>query len=257
MKKAEIPERPSQAWLRAVFESPPRRDVYRVCKSTTRYPHYAKCIEQLLYAEGGNENAAMLLLEQLWREGYVSRYKTQPFMLEEIGGPAKRVPDFLVELFDGRVYVVQIKAERFCTDSVKTTLDIDRIFLMDHGFEHLLWTDKSVLSNVLKTNVLRLDLAARHPPERQVLDDMHMAAQKAQKLGDLQPKFDWEEIMAAIATQRIFVSHLEAYHEETPFLLTPSFAEAELLFRTGAAIFQQRRKLRPALAEKWGNAIEA
>lgn len=257
MKQAGIPERPSQAWLRAVFESPPRRDVNRVCKSTTRYPHFAKCIEQLLYAEGGNENAAMLLFEQLWREGYVSRYKTQPFMLEEIGGPAKRVPDFLVELFDGRIYVVQIKAERFCTDPVKTTLDIDRVFLIDHGFEHLLWTDKSVLSYGLKTNMLRLDLAARHPPEKQILDDMQMAAQQAKTLGDLQPKFDWEEIMAAIATQKIYVPHSESYHEKTPLSLAPSFAEAELLFRTGAEIFQQRRKFRPALLEKWGTAIEA
>ncbi len=199
----------------------------------------------------------MLLFEQLWREGYVSRYKAQPFTLEEIGGPVKRVPDFLVELFDGRVYVVQIKAERFCTDAVKNILDVDRVFLLEHGLEQLLWTDKSVLSNALKTNMLRLDLAARHPPERSVLDDMRRSAQQAKTLGDLQPKFDWEEIMAAIATQRIFVSHLEAYHEETPLSLATSSTNAELLFRTGTKVYQQRRMLRPALAEKWGTAIEA
>lgn len=256
MKQAATDKRPSQAWLRAVFESPPRRDVNRECKSTTRYPHYANSIGQLLYAEGGNENAAMLLFEQLWREGYVCRYKSQPFTLEEIGGPAKRTPDFLVELFDGRVYVVQVKAERFCTDPVKTILDIDRVFLEAHGFRHLLWTDKAVLTNALKTNMLRLDLGARHPPERKVLNDIHQLAQKCKTLGDLLMEFDWESLMAAIASQKISVSHLESYHEETPFSLAGSFVEAELLFRTGAEIYKQRRTLRPALAEKWGAAVE-
>lgn len=198
----------------------------------------------------------MLLFEQLWREGYVFRYKSQPFSLDEIGGPAKRTPDFLVELFDGRVYVVQVKAERFCTDPVKTILDIDRVFLEGHGFRHLLWTDKSVLTSSLKTNMLRLDLGARHPPERQVLDDIHQLALTSKTLGDLLPESDWESLMAAIASQKISVSHLESYHEETPFSLAGSFGEAELLFQTGSAIFKQRRTFRPALVEKWGAAIE-
>lgn len=252
MKQAGIPQRPSQAWLRAVFDSPPRRDIENKSGSTTRHPHYANCVNQRLCAEGGNENGAMLLFEQLWREGYVTRFKTQPFILTELDGPAGRVPDFLVELFDGRVYVVQIKAERFCTDPVKKELDIDRTFLLEKGFEFLLWTDKSVLTHEFKTNMLSLDKAAQHPPAQHVLDDLELSAQTAKTLGDLQSKFGWEEIMAAIAYQKIFVSHLESYHEETPFSLTASFTEADFLFQTGTEIFQQRRGLRPAVNEKWG-----
>jgi len=249
-------KRPSQAWLRAVFESPPRRDIYKVCKSTTVFPHYARCIEQLLYAEGGNENAAMLLLEHLWRQGYVKRFKTQPFFLEEVGGPIKRVPDFLVELWDGRIFVLQIKAHRFCTDEIKSGFETERQLLTSRGFSYLLWTDRTVLKSGLYSNVQLLDLNHRFPPEEQELRAIAIAASNCRTLGDLMRTFKWESIISAIATQHIFVSIFEKFHENTPITLISSHADADVLFRTGTDIYTGPRVLRPASTERWGPIVD-
>lgn len=199
----------------------------------------------------------MLLLELLWLEGYVVRYKTQPFFLHEIGGPALRVPDFLVELADGRVIVIQVKAERYLTDLVKANLEIERLFLLDHGFTFLLWTDKNVLTRSLYINLLQLDKEWRHPTDIQVLRDIQQEALNFSKLGDLLERFSWEEVIGAIASQKIFVSHMGRYDEETPYSLSNSTTEPDFLFRTGTTVYPSRRELRPARTEKWGAFAEA
>lgn len=198
----------------------------------------------------------MLLLEALLRQGYVKRYKSQAFLLDEIGGPPKRVPDFLVELWDERVIVIQIKAERFLTDLVKAKLETERLFLLDHGFEFLCWTDKNVLTSSLYKNLLQLDREWRNPMESIVLRELQEFAAGFKTLGDLLGQYTWEEVISAIATQKIFASHLESFDEKTPYTLTCSTAEPDFLFRTGTTVYQSRRELRPARSEKWGTAAQ-
>lgn len=256
MSQFKTPSRPSRAWLQAVFDSSPRRDVESECKSTTRYPNLSSGSAQELHAEGWYEDRALLLLEEFKREGYVKRYKPQAFLLEEIGGPPKRVPDFLVELWDGRVIVIQVKTERFLSDLVKAKLETERLFLLDHGFEFLCWTDKNVLTNSLYKNLLQLDREWRNPMDSNLLSRLQQFASGSKTLGDLLGPYNWEEVISAIATQKLFVSHLESYDEKTPYSLTCSTAEPDLLFRTGTTIYPSRRELRPARSEKWGAAAQ-
>lgn len=232
------PPGPSTAWLDAVFNSPPRRDIQRQSKTTTRWPHYSECTGSWMYGEGANEYTAILLLEYLWRLGIVRRFKPQPFVLSEVGGPEKRVPDLLVEMADAihSLYVIQIKAKRFVSADVQETFDQERVLLEPLGFNYLVWTDRDALGSPTSHTVRHIDAGYRFKPPVSVMNAISIEEKKGSRvLGELLDEFGWDDVISAIAQLKIFINITKEINENTNLL--PSFPAHEYrrLFARGNA----------------------
>lgn len=238
---------PSKAWLDEVFQSPPRRDIERQSKTTTRWPHYSECSGGWMYGEGANEYTAILLLEYFWRLGIVRRFKSQPFYLLEVGGPEKSVPDLLVELADATLIVIAVKAKRFISVEVQEKFDRERELLEPLGFDYLVWTDRDILSSPTSHTVRHIDAGYRFRP---IEDRLNAIAKKAnsgaQLLGELLEEFGWDDVASAISQLKIFVNVLKEVNEQTNLL--PSFPANEYsrLFKGGAAPTSWFESLCPA-----------
>jgi hypothetical protein len=206
---------PSQGWRDEVFKSPPRRDIDKKSKTTTRIPVWTESGQ--MYAEGGNEATALRLLRHLQLLGLVRRFKAQPFCLEEIGGPTGRVPDILVELNHERsLHVVQVKAKRFITDDVQSRFDQEREFLARLGFHFHVWTNRDRLGQPTSMTVQMLDRGYRCPPSDARLNEIGAAAKEATTLAPLLLSFGWDDVIAAAAHCLFHIDCTEEIHENTP-----------------------------------------
>ena len=133
-------------WVDSVFDSLPRRAVEGRSRPTQRYFNFCRSSNQIVYAEGGNEQTALLMLEHFWRINFVRRFKFQPFCLNELNFASRAVPDILVELSDGSLHVIQIKSAKYLTSDVLRELsDIGKI-ISAHGFSYHTWTDRDKLN---------------------------------------------------------------------------------------------------------------
>ena len=228
--------RPSEAWLNAVFSSPPRRDIQRQSKTTTRWPHYSECSGSWMYGEGANEYTALLMLEYFWRLGIVRRFKPQPFVLSEVGGPEERVPDLLVEMADRSLYVIPVKAKRFVTAEVQEKFDQERMLLEPLGFNYLVWTNRDALERPISHTVRHIDAGYRFKPPVSVINAISIKEKTGSRvLGELLDEFGWDDVISAIAQLKIFVNITKEVNENTNLL--PSFPAHEYrgLFTRGNA----------------------
>jgi hypothetical protein len=208
---------PSDAWRREVFESPPRRDVDRTSKSTTRIPIHMPSLNRYAYAEGGNEGTALLLLKYLQRQGVVKRFKEQPFSLEEIGGPKDRVPDILVELSaDLSMHVIQCKSKRYLGDEVQARFDLEREFLEPRHFKYHIWTDRDALANPISETVRLIDRGLRFSPNSKIFEAVALAAASCKSLGPLVDTFGLDDSLSAAAHGIFYINILEKINEQSP-----------------------------------------
>lgn len=230
------PKQPSRAWREAVFNSEPRRCVATQSKSTTRVPVLTQSGWQ--YAEGGHEATALMLLRHLQRFGAVKRFKAQPFALEEIGGPQKRIPDLLIEI-EGTttdLHVVQVKSARFISADVQDRLDQERDFLEAKGFGYHVWTDRDRLSRTTFQTVRMLDRGFRHRAAADVVASIGAAAKEATTLSPLVQNFGWDDAISAAALGSFHINALEKLHENSPIHLHfPTTVYAHLFARRNAA----------------------
>jgi hypothetical protein len=217
---------PSAAWLDEVFESPPRRNIKLKSKSTTRTPHRSGQHSRMMYAEGNNELCALRLLEHLWRCRFVRRFKEQAFDLYELGGPRDHVIDILVELFNGEVHVLQIKAKRFLTIEVQAVLDIEKEFVESKGMHFHLWTNCDWLGSPISHSVNHIDRGYRFPAERQQRELIgQRVSDGAATLGPLLDEFGWDDVMSAAAHLHFFIAITKEINEYSPVkkTLSPNF----------------------------------
>lgn len=216
---------PSLAWRKKTFESPPIRDVDGDSKTTTRIPTFIQSLGRDAYAEGGIEASALQLLQHLQKNGLVSRFKEQPFALAELGGPAKRVPDVLVELaFDLSLHVIQCKSKRFIDDVVRNKFDTERLILEPLGFNFHIWTNRDVLARSTSESVRLIDRGFRFPPTAEVIRKIEMEASHESILGPLLEKFGWEDCIAAAAHGAFYLNVMEKINENSKITrqFTPS-----------------------------------
>lgn len=205
----------SRPWVDSVFTSPPRRNVNKQSKSTTRYPVRVPAQQVEFYAEGGNEHTAMLVLRHLQQLGLVRRFKGQPFALEEIGGPHDRIPDLLVELPDESLHVIECKSHRFLTDEVKDRFEAERICLNTYDIEFHIWTDRDKVGRPTSQSVRLLDRGFRYPPSPEVMSSIRNRATQVTRLHELLTDFGWDDVMAAAAHCAFHIDIRETIHEET------------------------------------------
>jgi hypothetical protein len=219
---------PTEAWRRDIFNSPERIDVEKHGKSTTRYPVSVAWSGRIVHASG-HERIALLLLEHLWAEGLVKRWKSQPLNLQEIGGPCA-VPDILVELRSRELHVIEVKAQRFLTTEVQAGFDLQRAFLQGKGFGFHVWTNANVLSSETSHTVSELERGRNYPAEREVVDEIKTAASGCAKLGELTERFGWDDTLSAAAQLAFHFDITKPIHEETHLLRNHSAAYYDHLF---------------------------
>jgi hypothetical protein len=238
-------KRPSTAWAASVFSSPPRIDVETHGKQTTRHPVWIAWRRTVGYANGGYERVAHHLLEHLWAEGLVKRWKSQPINLNELGGP-NAVPDILVELASGSLHVVQVKAQRFMTKDVEEKFERERQFLEPLGFVYRVWTTKDVLSSKTSHTVAELDRGRLHPAPAETIARIHEASKAAHRLGELLDQFGWDDTLSAAAHLAFHIDITEPLHENTPLLRNHSCSRYTHLFARRDATASWWEELAPA-----------
>ncbi len=187
---------PSKARRQEIFDSPERIDVAKRGTTSTRFPVVMEREKRIVYAWGGYERAALLLVEHLWREKLVSRWKSQPFNLAEFDGP-NAVPDLLVELASGELHVIQVRAKRFLTPEVQHKYDVEREFLEPLGFRCHVWTNHDVLAPKTSHTVAELDRGRMFPAPATTIREIAQAAKSAPVLGDLLKKYPWDDVISA------------------------------------------------------------
>lgn len=155
----------SPDWVEWVFATPPVRDLAGRSHAAHRQALTPTETGRFTAVEG-RESPALMAILYLINKGVVRRVKEQPFTV--VDGDEEYTPDFLMELTNGRLVVVEAKASRYLTRLVEARLE-----RLDGGFQAcglilLLWTDKHPLSDVVRTNLESLYYASHDPqPEAQ------------------------------------------------------------------------------------------
>lgn len=220
----------SRAWLDDVFKSPPRRNIDRDSKSTTRFPVFCPGQYMPRFAEGLNEFVAMLIQRHLQLLGIVKRFKGQAFALEEIGGPEDRVPDLLVELADESLHVIQCKARRFVTTEVQAKFDQERSLLEAFGFNFHVWTDRDIVGRPTSQSIRLLDRGYQNPPERSVIERIRDDAGTTSTLDKLLLAYGWDDAIGAAAHGAFHFDITKELHEKTTITQHHSIDYARLFF---------------------------
>lgn len=227
------PGQVSEAWRQEIFGSPPRINVEKNGKSSTRHPVMVGWSGDIAYVNG-HERTAAFLLEHLWVEGLVRRWKSQPFNLQEIGGP-DATPDFLVELDDRSLHVIEVKAMRFLTGEVKDKFTIARKFLEPQGMQLHEWTNADALSSDTSHTVAELDRGRRFPAPLELIADIAAKASMSQTVGEILALYSWDDVLSAVAHQAFHIDITQPVHEATPILRNHSHDRYQRLFARGNA----------------------
>lgn len=213
------PPKVTPAWIANVFSSPPRRDIAKTTKATTRFPVRVPKQNSVFYGEGGNEHIALLLVRHLQSLGVVRHLKPQPFYLEELGGPAKLIPDLLVELHDHSLHVIECKAKRFVTDEVKQRFELERECLTQLGFGFHVWTNRDKVGQPVSSAVRQLDRGFNHPPTHVVVEQIRSSVTPVTTLGDLLTEFGVDDVIGAAAVGGIHFDIRKELHETSTITL--------------------------------------
>lgn len=228
-----------QRWLTEVFRSPPRRNVRGRSRPTQRFIFEDANGGDLIVAEGGNEMTAAILLRYLKNIGIVKRYKLQPFNLNEICPGLDATPDFLVELRDGRIYILEIKARRFINADVLNKIETVRAALLEHKLQYLLWTDRdpygitnkihrSIWNNtreIFRGWAIPMDQETEEKIREKVIDPNC-------SIGDIDKLVGWDMTIAALARGLFFINLEETINEKSTVQATFPAEVGEHFFAT-------------------------
>ena len=220
---------PSEAWRQEIFSSPPRIDIQKNGKSTTRHPVSVGWTGQDTYVSGGHERVAALLMEALWAVGYVRRWKPQPLNLMEIDGP-DITPDFLCELHDRTLHVIEVKAKRFVSPEIDEKFMLEKALLNPKAINFLLWTNADALSSATSHTVSELERCRRYSSPPEIVNEIRLKAGSLQTLGQLLEQYSWDDVLSAAAQQAFHFDFTKQIHEKTPLLRNYSHSRYDYLF---------------------------
>lgn len=146
----------SPEWVEHIFSTGPARNNKGHSKHTQYHQMFVPAMNSLMGVQGRNEACALLVLQYLFILGLIKRFKAQPFktVSEEFG--AEICPDFLVELPDGRLLVVEIKAERFITYALKQLFDRNHERFASFGMTYLVWSDQRPLNHDVRHHAIQM-----------------------------------------------------------------------------------------------------
>ena len=166
---------------------------------------------------------AMYVLEYFKLRGVVLRWKWQPFTWVLPDGSTSQ-PDFLAQLLDRMLLIIQVKAEKYRTPAVQAQFDVERQDAAAAGVRHLVWTDKHPLTAGAKSVFFRIRGARNtrcQPEDRAALVD---AVRKHGRItaGELAAAgYDPALIPVAVRSGDVFVSLKEPIDEHSVVSSTP------------------------------------
>ena len=226
----------SNAWVEAVYQSGPARETEGRSRPTHRYFGAADTDIDDVVMEGRNEYIAYLLLCVLRNSGIVSRFKGQPFRLDEECHGVYAYPDFMFDLVDGRRFVLEVKSNRFIDEKEKVQLEAVNAAFTDTSINYLLWTDKWPLHRPVIHAMNHLRRAHRQSYPDDHLQSIRQAVQRGprtmRELRTETPKFHFDEVLAAAYRGRVFLNIFQKIDDYTKVTYAPDLKMIELLFQT-------------------------
>jgi hypothetical protein len=210
-------------FVEKAFGAPEVRAVKGRSRPTQRYVFKDPLNRQLIWAEGGNELNAALVLMYMKSMGMVRRFKLQPFHFKDIDETLSGVPDILVELNDGTIYVIEVKARRYITDEVNEKLQRIKTNLNLLGIHYLLWTDADKFG---KTNKLNRSLSenvrtVHRGRSIEISDEQLKSIEEMVHAGptclkDIHQQYGWDLTTAAWARGAFYIDLQKPIDENSP-----------------------------------------
>ncbi|WP_343583411.1 hypothetical protein [Herbaspirillum sp.] len=144
----------STAWVEQVFNAPPARNLKGHAKYTQAFRTPSKN-GGFVDTQGNTETAAALLLTYLANQGYVGRFKPQPFFTVKDEFGVEICPDFLVEVLLPKktIFIIEVKTEAYLDDAARERLEENREKFEKFGLPYVVWTDKEHLGSIMAMNL--------------------------------------------------------------------------------------------------------
>jgi hypothetical protein len=208
----------SEAWLKVVYASGPSRDVNSKGRSTVRHFQVVDEAGEIDVLEGRLENAAGILLKVLRNWKYVRKFKSQPFEMIKQNHGVDAFPDFLVELVDGRRFVVEVKTMRWFNDAEKDQQEAVANAIHETQMKFVLWSDKYPFTNNTFHNLNHMRRANSLQYEESELEQVAEAIKEGPKLiSELTNKdfIKFDQVLAAAYQGKVFLNLLLPISEKT------------------------------------------
>lgn len=215
----------SNEWVRAVYACGPARDVNGKGRSTVRHfqgdgevgrDGEEECANVF---EGRHENAAGILLNVLRNSKFVARFKPQPFRLTKARHGVDAYPDFLVDLSDGRRFVIEVKTNRWFDEKEKDQQEAICQALKDTSMRLVIWTDKYPLARSVFHNMNHMRRANNLRYEQLELEKVADALTGGPKqISDLtggKTKASFDHVLAAAYQGNVHLNYLLPITEST------------------------------------------
>lgn len=208
----------SAGWKEHVFTMGPARDNKGQSKHTQYHQTYIPSLNAMMGVQGRGEACALLLLLYFQQLGLIKRFKSQPFItaVQEFG--SEICPDFLVELPDQRLLVLEIKTERFVTYALKQLFDSNSRRFESFGMTYLVWTDLNPLTHAVRHHALQMRRSAGDEIPREEIDGLTnmVSSRRTVSFREVfEAGFDLSCLYAAVWEGRVFIPLTKNLERET------------------------------------------
>lgn len=208
----------SPEWVERIFSTGPARNNKGHSKHTQYHQMFVPAMNTLMGAQGRNEACALLILQYLFTLGLIKRFKSQPFETVDAEFGAEICPDFLVELTDGRLLVVEIKTERFITHALKQLFDRNHERFSTFGMTYLVWSDKQPLNHAVRHHAIQMQRFSGEDIAHREIEGLvaFVTERRAVTLSEIyEAGFDLGCLYAAAWEGKLFAPWREAFRSET------------------------------------------
>lgn len=208
----------SPEWVELIYSTGPARENKGHSKHTQYHQMFVPGMNSLMGVQGRNEACALLVLQYLFVLGLVRRFKAQPFLTNAEAFGAEICPDFLVELPDGRLLVIEIKAERFITHALKQIFDRNNRNFQTFGISYLVWSDKHPLNHAVRHHAIQMQRFAGEDIPRAEVESLvaFVNERRTATIRDIyEAGFDLGCLYAAAKEGKLFPPLCEAFSPET------------------------------------------
>lgn len=208
----------SPDWVEHVFSTGPARNNKGHSKHTQYHQGLVPAMNTLMGTQGRPEACALLVIQYLFTLGLVKRFKAQPFQTIEEEFEAEIFPDFLVELPDGRLLVIEIKTERFITHALKQLFDRNHERFKAFGMTYLVWSDKLPLNHATRHHAIQMRRFSGDDIPRTEIDGLaaFVAERRAVTLSEMyEAGFDLGCLYASAWEGKLFAPLCEEFSPRT------------------------------------------
>lgn len=150
----------SPTWAKQMFSDPPARIVKGRKKWTHRHAPWVDQLGRLAYVESRNELIGLLALQYLNNIKAIRLFKEQPFTTSQQQVGLEYTPDFVAQSLDRRLFVQEIKTDRYITREMERRHETLKERFAEYGMTFLVWTDHDPLTRPLRHNMLRMRRAS-------------------------------------------------------------------------------------------------